>query len=73
MTGELLVLTLSSAPISRALFYALVIPTTMPGAFFWKNKVFEEYVREDGFELLVASCELRVASCELRVASLDRP
>ena len=24
--------------IGRALFYVLVIPTTMPGAFFWRNK-----------------------------------
>ncbi|MDX1490144.1 MAG: DmsC/YnfH family molybdoenzyme membrane anchor subunit [Pseudohongiellaceae bacterium] len=34
--------------ISRALFYVLVIPTTMPGAFFWKNKGFEEHARETG-------------------------
>jgi DMSO reductase iron-sulfur subunit len=32
----------------RALFYALVIPTTMPGAFFWRNKGFEEHARETG-------------------------
>jgi len=32
----------------RALFYVLVIPTTMPGAFFWKNKGFEEHAREIG-------------------------
>jgi len=34
--------------IGRALFYVLVIPTTMPGAFFWKNKAFEEHARETG-------------------------
>ena len=34
------------ALVSRALFYVLVIPTTMPGAFFWKNKGFEEHARE---------------------------
>ena len=34
--------------ISRALFYVLVIPTTMPGAFFWKNKGFEEHARAIG-------------------------
>lgn len=34
--------------IGRGLFYALVIPTTMPGAFFWKNKGFEEHARESG-------------------------
>ncbi|NRA23080.1 MAG: dimethyl sulfoxide reductase anchor subunit [Oleispira sp.] len=34
--------------IGRALFYILVIPTTMPGAFFWKNKGFEEHARDVG-------------------------
>lgn len=37
-----------SALIGRALFYALVIPTTLPGAFFWRNKGFEEHARETG-------------------------
>ena len=37
-----------SAVFGRALFYALVIPTTMPGAFFWRNKGFEEHAREIG-------------------------
>ncbi len=37
-----------SAVIGRALFYVLVIPTTMPGAFFWRNKGFEEHARETG-------------------------
>jgi DMSO reductase iron-sulfur subunit len=32
----------------RALFYVLVIPTTMPGAFFWKNKGFEDHARDIG-------------------------
>ncbi|MFV8819036.1 DmsC/YnfH family molybdoenzyme membrane anchor subunit [Haliea sp. E17] len=36
------------ALLGRALFYVLVIPTTMPGAFFWKNKGFEEHAREIG-------------------------
>lgn len=36
------------ALIGRSLFYVLVIPTTMPGAFFWKNKGFEEHARETG-------------------------
>ncbi len=36
----------ATALIGRALFYALVIPTTMPGAFFWRNKGFEEHARE---------------------------
>src|SRR5262249_35644965 len=40
--------TLSAAVIGRALFYVLVIPTTMPGAFFWRNKGFEAHARETG-------------------------
>lgn len=47
--GTLLVISLiSSAIIGRALFYVLVIPTTMPGAFFWRNKGFEQHARETG-------------------------
>ncbi len=38
--------------VSRALFYVMVIPTTMPGAFFWKNKGFEEHARETGLAKL---------------------
>ena len=34
--------------VERALFYNVVIPTTMPGAFFLKNKGFEEYARKTG-------------------------
>ena len=34
--------------IGRALFYILVVPTTMPGAFFWKNKGFEEHAKDIG-------------------------
>ncbi len=37
-----------TAMVGRALFYILVIPTTMPGAFFWKNKSFEEHARDTG-------------------------
>lgn len=37
-----------AALIGRALFYVLVIPTTMPGAFFWKNPAFEEHARHAG-------------------------
>jgi DMSO reductase iron-sulfur subunit len=36
------------ALVGRALFYVLVVPTTMPGAFFWKNKAFEEHARDIG-------------------------
>ncbi len=39
---------LTTSVISRALFYVLVIPTTMPGAFFWKNKGFEDHARDIG-------------------------
>lgn len=39
---------LLTAVIGRALFYALVMPTTMPGAFFWRNKKFQEHARETG-------------------------
>ncbi len=46
--GLLALLTLASAVIGRALFYVLVIPTTMPGAFFWRNKGFVEHARETG-------------------------
>ena len=37
-----------TALIGRSLFYVLVVPTTMPGAFFWRNKGFEEHAREIG-------------------------
>ncbi|MGJ0486406.1 MAG: DmsC/YnfH family molybdoenzyme membrane anchor subunit [Methylomicrobium sp.] len=44
-----LVLTmLTSSVFSRSLFFVLVIPTTMPGAFFWKNKGFVEHARAIG-------------------------
>lgn len=39
---------LVTSTIGRALFYVLVIPTTMPGAFFWRNKGFEEHARDIG-------------------------
>ncbi|MEW6997563.1 DmsC/YnfH family molybdoenzyme membrane anchor subunit [Colwelliaceae bacterium BS250] len=39
---------IATALIGRALFYILVIPTTMPGAFFWKNKGFEQHARDIG-------------------------
>ena len=41
-------LIVATALIGRALFYVLVIPTTMPGAFFWRNKGFEEHARKTG-------------------------
>jgi len=39
---------LPAAVIGRALFYVLVIPTTLPGAFFWKNPAFQQHAREVG-------------------------
>ena len=41
-------LIIATATVGRALFYVLVIPTTMPGAFFWRNKGFEEHARKTG-------------------------
>jgi DMSO reductase anchor subunit len=46
--SALAVLVVASALVGRALFYVLVIPTTMPGAFFWRNKGFEEHARATG-------------------------
>jgi hypothetical protein len=43
----------ATAVIGRALFYVLVIPTTMPGAFFWRNKGFEQHARETGLAKIV--------------------
>jgi DMSO reductase iron-sulfur subunit len=39
---------LVTAVVGRALFYVLVIPTTMPGAFFWKNPGFQSHARDIG-------------------------
>lgn len=44
----LLLAYLGFAVIKRSLFFALVIPTTMPGAFFWKNQGFQEHAKETG-------------------------
>ena len=41
-------LLIATAVVGRALFYVLVVPTTMPGAFFWRNQGFEEHAREFG-------------------------
>ena len=46
--GLLLMGVTVTAVIGRALFYVLVIPTTMPGAFFWKNKGFEQHAKDVG-------------------------
>ncbi|WP_374090310.1 DmsC/YnfH family molybdoenzyme membrane anchor subunit [Methylomicrobium lacus] len=39
---------LTSSAFGRSLFFVLVIPTTMPGAFFWKNSGFVEHARATG-------------------------
>ncbi len=44
--AAMLVLMVSVA--GRALFYALVVPTTMPGAFFWRNPAFQDQARASG-------------------------
>jgi DMSO reductase iron-sulfur subunit len=49
MSGLILVITmLVMAAFGRSLFFVLVIPTTMPGAFFWKNNGFVEHARKIG-------------------------
>jgi len=47
--GMMLMLSmLVSSALGRSLFFVLVIPTTMPGAFFWKNSGFVEHARVTG-------------------------
>ena len=46
--GVLSLAIIASAIFGRALFFVLVIPTTMPGAFFWKNKGFEKHAQDTG-------------------------
>jgi len=49
ITGATLTLSLvTSAVIGRALFYGIVIPTTLPGGFFWRNQGFVEHARDTG-------------------------
>jgi hypothetical protein len=44
----LILILLVTSVIGRSLFFVLVIPTTMPGAFFWKNSGFVSHARETG-------------------------
>jgi len=46
--GLIAAMVAATAFVGRALFYVLVIPTTMPGAFFWRNRGFEEHARKTG-------------------------
>ena len=48
MWSVLALVVVTAALVGRALFYVLVIPTTMPGAFFWRNPAFQEHARETG-------------------------
>ena len=41
-------LIIATAFIGRALFYVLVVPTTMPGAFFWRNAGFQQHASDTG-------------------------
>jgi len=49
VTGMVIV---AGTVLGRMLFYALVIPTTLPGAFFWRNRGFEEHARSTGLASL---------------------
>ncbi|MBT9567866.1 MAG: dimethyl sulfoxide reductase anchor subunit [Thiobacillus sp.] len=44
----LTLIVLAVALVGRALFYVLVVPTTLPGAFFWRNAGFQEHARATG-------------------------
>jgi hypothetical protein len=46
--GLVVLSVIACALVGRALFYVLVIPTTMPGAFFWKNPGFQSHARDAG-------------------------
>jgi len=46
--GVIALLIIGAAVLGRAMFYAVVIPTTMPGAFFWRNEGFQVHARETG-------------------------
>jgi len=48
IAGVLVVCALIASVFGRSLFFVLVIPTTMPGAFFWKNSGFVEHARDTG-------------------------
>ena len=48
LAGLLAIAMIIMAAFGRSLFFVLVIPTTMPGAFFWKNDGFVDHARETG-------------------------
>ena len=46
--GSLFLQAIFHEVVGRAIFYVAVVPTTIPGAFFWGNKSFEEHARKSG-------------------------
>ncbi len=50
--GSVFILALFNEIIGRALFYVLVVPTTVPKAFFWGNQRFEADARKTGLATL---------------------
>ncbi len=50
--GVLSLLAMVHETVGRMLFYVLVTPTTLPGAFFWNNRYFETHARRTGLARL---------------------
>lgn len=50
--GILFLLALVHEGVGRALFYVAVVPTTIPGAFFWGNRSFQAHARRSGLAAL---------------------
>lgn len=48
LLAPLAAVAMAQSILGRALFFCLVIPTTMPGAFFWRNPGFVEHARKTG-------------------------
>jgi len=46
--GVVALIILLTKIVDRALFYVSVIPTTIPGAFFWRNQGFQKHARKTG-------------------------
>ena len=60
----------ATAVIGRSLFFVVVIPTTMPGAFFWKNQDFVEHARRTGLADLESVGVVREHHGEFKWAEL---
>ncbi len=52
LAGALALALLIQEVLGRALFYVVVIPTTLPGAFFWRNPGFQAHARTSGLAAL---------------------